>query len=67
MPMMVRHDGAKECSCIELLLSSLAAREMRVGLSDPDYRIRVQTTGSCFGPMTEVVSVSEKARRDLVR
>lgn len=34
---------------------------MRVGPSDPDYRIRVQTTGSCFGPMAEVVSVSEKA------
>jgi len=34
---------------------------MRAGLSDPGYRIRVQTTGSCFGPMAEVVSVSEKA------
>ena len=35
---------------------------MRVGPSDSDCRIRVQTTGSCFGPMAEVVSVTEKAR-----
>ena len=47
--------------------SSCAAQEMRAGLSNSDYRIRVQTTGSCFGPMARVVSVSEKARLDLVR
>jgi hypothetical protein len=41
--------------------SSLAAQEMRVGPSDSDCRIRVQTTVSCFGPMAEVVSVTEKA------
>jgi hypothetical protein len=47
--------------------SSLAAQEMRAGLSDSDYRIRVQTTESCFVPMDEVVSVSEKAGHDSVR
>src|SRR5262245_59085505 len=47
--------------------SSLAAQEMRAGLSNSDYRIRVQTTESCFVPMDEVVSVSEKAGQDLVR
>jgi len=41
--------------------SSLAAQEMRVGPSGSDCRIRVQTTVSCFGPMAEVVSVTEKA------
>ena len=45
--------------------SSLAAQEMRAGLSNSDYRIRVQTTESCFVPMDEVVSVSEKAGQDL--
>src|SRR5262249_4580828 len=30
-------------------LSSLAAQEMRVGPSDSDCRIRVQTTASCSG------------------
>jgi hypothetical protein len=40
---------------------------MRVGLSNSYYRIWVQTTGSCFGTMAEVVSVSEKAGLDLVR
>jgi hypothetical protein len=47
--------------------SSHAAQEMRVDLSNSDGRIWVQTTGSCFGPMTEVVSVSEKAGLDSVR
>src|SRR6516225_5741192 len=47
--------------------SSLAAQEMRAGLSNSDYRIRVQTTESCFVPMGEVVSVSEKAGQDFVR
>ena len=37
------------------------AQEMRDGPSDSGYRARVQTTGSCFGPMAEVVSVLEKA------
>jgi len=41
--------------------SSLAAQEMRVGPSDPDCRIRVQTTASCSGTMARVVSVAEKA------
>ena len=36
---------------------------MRDGPSDSDCRVRVQTTGSGFGPMTLVVSVSEKARQ----
>ena len=40
---------------------SLAAQEMRVGPSDSDCRIRVQTTASCSGPMAGVVSVAEKA------
>ena len=34
---------------------------MRVGPSDSDCRVRVQTTGSGVGPMAGVVSVSEKA------
>lgn len=34
-----------------------------MGLSDSDCRVRVQTTGSGVGPMTGVVSVSEKAGR----
>ena len=43
--------------------SSLAAREMRAGPSDPDHRIRVQTTASCAGTTAGVVSVAEKARK----
>ena len=35
---------------------------MRAGLSDSDYRIRVQTTESCFVSMDEVVSVSAKGK-----
>ena len=42
----------------------LAAREMRVGPSDSDGRVRAQTTGSCCGTMAAVVSVSEKAGRN---
>ena len=34
---------------------------MRAGPSDSGCRARVQTTGSCSGPRTGVVSVSEKA------
>ena len=34
---------------------------MRIGPSDPDCRIRVQTTASCAGTMAGVVSVAEKA------
>jgi hypothetical protein len=34
---------------------------MRVGPSDSDCRVRVQTTGSGVGPMVGVVSVPEKA------
>jgi putative transposase len=41
--------------------SSLASQEMRVGPSDSGYRPRVQTTGCCAGPMTGVVSETEKA------
>ena len=41
--------------------SSPAAQEMRAGPSDSGCRTRVQTTGSCSGPMAGVVSVSEKA------
>ena len=47
--------------------SGCAAREMREGLSNSHYRMGVQTTGSCFGTMAEVVSVSEKAGLDPVR
>jgi len=36
---------------------------MRAGPSDPDCRIRVQTTASCAGTMAGVVSVAEKARK----
>jgi hypothetical protein len=35
---------------------------MRDGLSNSHYRMWVQTTGSCFGTMAEVVSVSVKGR-----
>jgi hypothetical protein len=35
---------------------SFAAQEMRVGPSDSDCRVRVQTTESGAGPMTGVVS-----------
>jgi transposase InsO family protein len=42
---------------------SFAAQEMRVGPSDSDCRVRVQTTGSGAGPMTGVVSMTEKAGR----
>jgi hypothetical protein len=34
---------------------------MRIGPSDPDCRIRVQTTASCAGTMAGVVSIAEKA------
>jgi hypothetical protein len=60
--MTVRHDGAKRrLAYVEPTQSSLAAQEMRVGPSDPDCRIRVQTTASCAGTMAGVVSVAEKA------
>ena len=36
---------------------------MRVGPSDSNCRVRVQTAGSGVGPMAGVVSVSEKAGR----
>jgi len=36
---------------------------MRVGPLDSDCRVGVQTTGSGVGPMTGVVSVTEKAGR----
>jgi retron-type reverse transcriptase len=41
--------------------SSLAAREMRAGPSGSGCRTRAQTTGCCSGPMTGVVSETEKA------
>jgi hypothetical protein len=46
---------------------SLAAREMRVGPSRPADRGRLQTTGCCCGPMTVVVSESEKVEHDSIR
>jgi retron-type reverse transcriptase len=39
----------------------LAAQEMRAGPSGSGCRTRAQTTGCCSGPMTGVVSESEKA------
>jgi hypothetical protein len=59
----VRHDGAKRrLRCEDKpTRCSLAAQEMRAGPSDPDCRIRVQTTASCSGTMAGVVSVAEKA------
>jgi hypothetical protein len=39
---------------------SHAAQQMKVGPSDSDCRVRVQTTGIGVGPMTGVVSVSGK-------
>jgi group II intron reverse transcriptase/maturase len=41
--------------------SSCAAREMRAGPSGSGCRTRAQTTGCCSGPMTGVVSETEKA------
>jgi hypothetical protein len=67
MPMRsgVRHDGAeRRPRCNRgLTQCSLAAQEMRLGPSDSDCRVRVQTTESGGGLMTAVVSVSEKAGR----
>jgi RNA-directed DNA polymerase len=40
---------------------SFAVREMRAGPSGPGCRTRAQTTGCCSGPMTGVVSETEKA------
>lgn len=40
---------------------SFAAREMRAGPSGSGCRTRAQTTGCCSGPMTGVVSETEKA------
>src|SRR5215813_7236038 len=51
----------EEVANVEPTLSSLAAQEMREGPSDPDCRIRVQTTASCSGTTAGVVSVAEKA------
>ena len=45
----------------------LAAREMRVGPSEPADRGRFQTTGCCCDPMAAVVSDSEKVERDSIR
>ena len=45
----------------------LAAREMRVGPSEPADRGRFQTTGCCCGPMVVVVSESEKVEHDSIR
>ncbi len=47
--------------------SSLAAQKMRVGPSDSGCRTGVQTTESCVGPMTGVVSVSGKGGDNPVR
>ena len=44
-----------------------AAKEMREGPSGSDGRIRAQTTGSCFGTMAGVVSVSGKSGTKPVR
>ena len=41
--------------------SSCAVQEMRVGPSGSGCRTRAQTTGCCSGPMTGVVSETEKA------
>lgn len=43
-------------------MSSPAAQKMGVGPSNSGCRIRVQTSGCCFGPMVEVVSETGKAR-----
>ena len=56
---IVRHEGAERR--VTPFQSSYAAREMRVGPSDSGCRTGVQTTGCCSGPMTGVVSETEKA------
>ena len=52
-----------DCDVTAVTSLQLAAQEMRVGPSDSDCRVRVQTTGSGVGPMAGVVSVTEKAGR----
>ena len=47
--------------------SNLAAWKMRAGPSDSGFRTGVQTTESCVGPMTGVVSVSGKGGDNPVR
>ena len=42
-------------------------QEMREGPSEPAVRSRLQTTASCDGQKTVVVSVAEKAGPDPVR
>ena len=49
------------------LTESLAAQEMGEGPSSSGCRVRAQTTRSCFGPMTLVVSVLGKGGTEPVR
>ena len=53
-----------QVSCVKknaLLLERAAVPEMKAGPSEPASKSRLQTTVSCFGPMAEVVNVTEKA------
>jgi hypothetical protein len=59
----VRHDGAERRPYERLNQCSLAAHAMRDGPSDSGCRVWVQTTKSGVGPMADVVSVLDKARR----
>ena len=48
--------------CVRKTRKRHAVREMMVGPSESLCRERFQTAVSCFGPMTAVVNVTEKAR-----
>jgi hypothetical protein len=65
VPTIVRRDAQK--GGLRDRTDVPAAREMRDGPSGPDGRVRAQTTGSCFGPRAEVVSVLGKGGTEPVR
>ena len=48
--------------CVKKTRKRHAVREMKVGPSEPPCRGRLQTAGSCYGPMAAVVNVPVKRR-----
>ena len=59
----VQHGGVD----VDADLLRPATQKMRAGPSDSECRLRVQTTGGCVGPMTDVVSATGKGEVRLVR